>query len=115
MNVSQALVLRNEPLSRGNGSKPHWVDFCYRTGGESVYVCRRHPGGVTEREYRHIITANPRATSLGWQIMRRNMGVYVRGRVRHADDHTMVLHGWHQVLVNTENQAQSMRNLAFLD
>jgi hypothetical protein len=115
MHVNEQLVLRNEPLSRGNGSKPHWVDFCYRTGGESVYVCRRHPGGVTENEYRRILTANPRASSWGWQSMRRNMGVYVRGRVRHADHRTIVLHGWHQVLMNTENQAQSMQNLAFLD
>ncbi len=115
MQVNERLVLRHEPLSRGNGSKPHWVDFCYRTGGESVYVCRRHPGGVTENEYRRILTANPRASSWGWQSMRRNMGVYVRGRVRHADHRTIVLHGWHRVLMNTENQAQSMQNLAFLD
>jgi hypothetical protein len=115
MHVSEQLVLRNEPLSRGNGSKPHWVEFCYRTGGESVYVCRRHPGGVMEPEYRRIITANPKAASWGWQSMRRNMGVYVRGRVRHADHRTIVLQGWHQVLMNTENQAQSMQNLVFLD
>jgi hypothetical protein len=115
MHVDERRVLRNEPLSRGNGSKPHWVDFCYRTGGESVYVCRRHPSGVTEDEYRRILTANPRANSWGWQSMRRNMGVYVRGRVRHADHRTIVLHGWHRVLMNTENQAQSMKNLAFLD
>jgi len=31
-------VLRYEPLSRGNGSKPHWAEFCYRSGGETVYV-----------------------------------------------------------------------------
>ncbi len=29
MQVDEKLVLRDEPLSRGNGGKPHWVDFCY--------------------------------------------------------------------------------------
>ncbi len=115
MHVDERLVLRNEPLSRGNGSKPHWVEFCYRTGGENVYVCRRHPGGVSDNEYRRILTANPNAKLWGWQTMRRNMGVFVRGRVRHADHRTIVLHDWHSVMMNTESQAKAMSNLAFLD
>jgi hypothetical protein len=115
MQVDEKLVLRNERLSRGNGGKPHWVDFCYRTGGETVYVCRRHSSGVTEREYHQIITANPNAISWGWRTMRRNMQVFVRGRVRHADHRTIVLQGWHAVLMNTEAQAKAMRNVAFLD
>ena len=28
--VDEELVLKNEPLKRGNGGKPHWVEFCYR-------------------------------------------------------------------------------------
>ncbi|MGA7496337.1 MAG: hypothetical protein WBX00_06360 [Isosphaeraceae bacterium] len=47
--------------------------------------------------------------------MLRNAGVYVRGRVRHADHKTIVLHGWHRVLMNTEGEAQARRNVAFLD
>ena len=47
--------------------------------------------------------------------MRRNPGVYVRGKVRHADHKTIALHGWHRVLMNTEDQASAMRNVAFLD
>ena len=78
--VDESLVLRNEPLRRGNGGKPHWVESCYRTGGETVYVCARHPNGVTEKEYRRILAANARAKGWGWQTMRRNPGVYVRGR-----------------------------------
>ncbi len=58
--VDESLVLRNEPLRRGNGGKPHWVEFCYRTGGETVYVCPRHPNGVQAKEYQRILTANPR-------------------------------------------------------
>ena len=41
--------------------------------------------------------------------MRRNAGVYVRGKVRHADHKTIVLHGWHRVLMNTEGEAKAMR------
>jgi hypothetical protein len=112
--ADESLVLRNEPMRRGGG-KPHWVDFCYRTGGETVHVCPRHPNGVVATEYRLILTANPRAKSWGWQTMRRNAGVFVRGRIRHADHDTIVLHGWHQVLMNTESQAKAMQNVAFLD
>ena len=43
----EALVLHNEPLRRGNGGKPHWAEECCRSGGETVYVCRRHPNGVS--------------------------------------------------------------------
>src|SRR5207237_314457 len=31
--VKEWLILHNEPLSRGNGSKPHIAEFCYRFGG----------------------------------------------------------------------------------
>jgi hypothetical protein len=65
--------------------------------------------------YQRILTGNPRAKAWGWQSMLRNAGVYVRGRVRHADHKTIVLHGWHRVLMNTEGEAQAMRNVAFLD
>jgi len=47
--------------------------------------------------------------------MQRNPGVYVHGRIRHSDHATITLHGWHQVVMNTENESQAMRNVAFLD
>jgi hypothetical protein len=109
------VVLRDEPLSRGNGGKPHWAEFCYRTGGETVYVCSKYPNGVTEAEYRGILAGSPKAKGWGWRTMRRNPGVYVRGRVRHADHKTITLHGWHRVLMNTEGQSKAMKNVAFLD
>jgi hypothetical protein len=115
LSVDESLVLRNEPLRRGNGGKPHWVEHCYRTGGETVYVCARHPNGVTEKEYRRILSTNPRAKGWAWQIMRRNPGVLVRGKVRHADHKTIVLNGWHRVLMNAEREAKAMQNVAFLD
>ncbi len=113
--IDESLVLRNEPLRRGNGGKPHWTEFCYRTGGDTVYVCNRHPNGVTEAQYRIIISRNQGAKNWGWRTMRRNPGVYVRGRVRHSDHATITLHGWHQVVMNTENESRAMRNVAFLD
>jgi hypothetical protein len=112
--VEEKLVLPNEPLRRGGG-KPHWAEFCYRTGGETVYVCSRHPNGVTEVQYQGILAGNPKAKGWGWRPMRRNPGVYVRGRVRHPDHATITLHGWHRVVMNTEGQSKAMRNVAFLD
>lgn len=113
--VSDKMLLTNEPLRRGNGGKPHWVDFCYRTGGETVYVNRMYPNGLTEAQYKSLLSSNPKAKSWGWRTMLRNPGVYVKGRVRHADHATIMLPGWHQVLMNTENQSKAMRNVAFLD
>ncbi len=113
--VDNTLVLRNEPLRRDNGGKPHWCESCYRTGGETVYVCSRLSDAVTPDVYRSILAGNPRARSWNWQVMRRNPGVYVRGAVRHADHKTIVLHGWHRVLMNTEGESKALRNVAFLD
>jgi hypothetical protein len=115
MAVDEKLVLQDEPLTRGSGGKPHWADFCYRTGGETVYVCSRHPNGVTEAQYKGILAGSPKATGWGWRTMRRNPGVYVKGHIRHADHTTITLHGWHRVVMNTEGQSKAMRNVAFLD
>jgi hypothetical protein len=113
--VDEKLVLPNEPIRRGSGGKPHWAEFCYRTSGEAVYVCSRHPNGVTEAQYKGILAGSPKAKGWGRRTMRRNPGVYVRGRVRHADHVTITLNGWHQVVMNTEGQSKAMRNVAFLD
>ncbi len=113
--VDDKLVLANEPLSRGNAGKPHWADFCYRTGGEAVYVCSRYPRGVTLSQYQKIVASNSKAKGWGWRTMQRNPGVYVKGRIRHPDHATITLHGWHRVVMNTEGQSRAMRNVAFLD
>jgi hypothetical protein len=115
LRVDQKLVLQDEPLTRGNGSKPHWAECCYRTGGEMVYVCSRYPTGVTAAQYQKIVAGNLKARAWGWRTMRRNPGVYVKGRIRHSDHAAITLHGWHRVLMNTENQSRAMRNVAFLD
>jgi hypothetical protein len=115
LKVDEALVLKDEPITRGNGGKPHWCDFCYRTGGETVYVCRHYPNGIDGTQYRRILEDRPDANGWGWRVMTRNAQVCVRGRVRHADHKTITLHGWHRVLMNTETQSRAMRNVAFLD
>ncbi|MHC4092073.1 MAG: hypothetical protein ACYSVY_17690 [Planctomycetota bacterium] len=114
INPAPRLVLRNEPLRRGAG-KPHMVDQLYRTGGETVYVCGRHPNGLTPDKYRKLRAQNPKARSWGWQVMKRNPGVYVRGSVRHPDHATIGLADWHRVVMNTETESRAMSNVAFLD
>jgi hypothetical protein len=112
--VDEKLILRDEPLRRGAG-KPHYVEQLFRSGGETVHVCRQHPNGVTPEEYRSLLRANPTATGWGWRVMSRNPGVYARGSVRHSDHATITLPFWHRVLMNTENQSRTMANVAFLD
>lgn len=115
MAVDPKLILRNEPISRGGGSKPHLVEQLYRTGGEVVYVNRQHPRGITQAQYNKLIQRSPAAKKLIWQQMRRNPGVFARGAVRHPDHDTIVLHDWCRVLINEEHQAPSRSHLAFLD
>ncbi|MDB5387498.1 MAG: hypothetical protein JWM11_3144 [Planctomycetaceae bacterium] len=112
--VNANLVLTNEPLRRGGG-KPHMVEFLYRSGGEVVYVSSQKPNGLTQTQFNTFVSRRPEAKSWNWSTMRRNPSVYVKGRVRHADHATIVLHDWHQVLMNTESQAVAMRHVAFLD
>ncbi|MBE0542418.1 MAG: hypothetical protein IH623_13710 [Verrucomicrobia bacterium] len=112
--VDEKLILCNEPLRRGAG-KPHLVEELFRSGGETVHVCRRHPNGVTPDEYRSILRRNPDAARWGWQVMRRNPGVYARGTVRHSDHATITLPFWHRVIMNTETQSRTMALVAFLD
>ena len=113
--VNPKLVLRDEPISRGRGGKPHMCQFLYRTGGELVYVCSRHPRGLLAGEYAALINSNPNARNWGWSRSTRDAEAYVRGRVWHQDHKTVVLDGWHRVLMNTENLAPGRSNVTFLD
>ena len=108
------LVFRNEPLRRGTG-KPHICENLVRHGGELVYVSVQHPNGMTEMQYRRLISRKPELRHLHWVVQRRNPQVFVKGKVRHADHKTICLSDWHQVLMNTETQAVAMRHVAFID
>lgn len=115
LKVDERLVLRNEPLSRGPGSKPHILELAYRRGGETVYVCRECPGGVSEAEHARLLQTRPAARGWNWQVRRRNPELYVKGRVSHADHKTIELREWHRVLMNTESQSAAMSHVVFLD
>jgi hypothetical protein len=112
--VDDKFVLRNEPLRRGAG-KPHMVQEIFRTGGEIVHVCAKHPNGLTSDEYKGLLKRTPGASRWGWRVMTRNPGVYARGAVSHADHATITLPCWHRVVMNTETQSRTMANVAFLD
>ena len=106
-------ILRNEPLIRSTGGKPHMCEELYRFGGEAVYVSRRWPQGLTVAEYK--VLSEQERNSRTWSLMRRNPTVFVRGRIRHPDHKTVNLDGWHQVFSNTEHLSVAMRNVVFLD
>ncbi|HYM76571.1 MAG TPA: hypothetical protein VE377_11390 [Candidatus Dormibacteraeota bacterium] len=111
--IDSLLILRNEPLVRSRGGKPHMCEELYRFGGETVYVSPGFPNGLTDAEYRGFSDAERGRWS--WRVMRRNPKVYVRGRVRHTDHATVTLNGWHEVLSNTEHLSKAMRDVVFLD
>lgn len=114
MRVSDHLVMRNEPMSRGGG-KPHIAQLAYRTGGELVYTAPGWPGVYTSKQHAQLLKSNPNARKARWITGRRNPDLYIKGRVAHADHATVLLGTWHLVRMNTENQAPSMRHLAFID
>jgi hypothetical protein len=109
------LIHHNEPISRGNGSKPHICEELYRTGGITVCVCGQRPNGVSEAEMNAIIAANPKARLWNWTRRVRDASVYVRNKIRHADHATLRLDGWHQVYLNNERFASWAQKVAFLD
>lgn len=114
INPDSMLILRNEPIRRGRGTA-HIVEKVFRTGGESVYVCRKYPAGLDEEKYKKVLKEKPRAKSWGWNRMKRNMTVYGRGRVKHRDHKTVTLNSWHRILPNRESDAPFIETLAFLD
>lgn len=109
------LVLKDEPLRRGNG-KPHMASYAVRRGGVLVYVSRRYPNGLTEEERSALLREQPTLARERWLPMRRDPEVYVRGYVTHPDHERLHLRVWHLVLMNEEHRAPgAMRNVAFLD
>lgn len=108
-------IHKNEPLSRGFGSKPHICEEIFRSKGEAVMVCKQYSSGVSVTQYENILKSNPKASRWNWRMMQRNANVYARGTVRHPDHKTIYLDGWHQVLMNTESEAPGMRHVVFLD
>ena len=115
LKVNPLEIRRNEPLSRGRGSKPHMCQFAYRYAGWPVMVCDWYPAGMAIESYERLLQADSGARYWNWQQMQRDAAVYVRGRVWHPDHQTIVLDGWHRVVMNTEGQAPGSRAVVFLD
>src|SRR5580658_3245139 len=113
LSLNPLLVLRNEPLVRNRGGKPHRCEQLYRYGGDTVYVSPGAPNGLNEAEYRQMSVKQRSRWS--WRVMRRNPNVYARGRVRHPDHATVILDEWHEVFSNTEHLSDAMRDVVFLD
>jgi hypothetical protein len=107
-----ALVLRNEPLSRGRG-QAHVIEHAYRRGGHLVWVNRRHPSGISDARYRRLTEQERRNGN--WTQFVRDPELFAKGAVRHPDHATIVLRDWHRVAMNTEQGARAMRHVAFLD
>jgi hypothetical protein len=110
-----AVIYRNEPLSRGAGSKPHFCEELMRRAGVLVMVSRAYPNGIEEPAYNRLLETNPKARHMGWRRMVRDAEVYARGDVRHPDHKTIHLDGWHRVHMNRERFAKHARQIAFLD
>jgi hypothetical protein len=110
--VDPLRILGSEPLRRGGG-KPHVCQELYRVGGDTVYVNRRNPNGITALEFARL--GKRKQKSEAWRLMVRDPRVFVRGTVRHPDHRTIFLDGWHEVFMNTETRAAAMRHVAFLD
>ena len=110
--VVESEILRNEPITRGRGT-PHVLELAFRRGGETVYVNAQHPTGITEAKFLRL--SNSEIRNGRWQAMVRDPELYAKGAVRHPDHATIDLHGWHRVLMNTEQGARAMRHVAFLD
>lgn len=111
--VDAGMILRNEPIVRSRGGKPHMCQELFRFGGETVYVSSGTPNGLTEAAYAALSDQERKRWT--WRLMRRNPKVFVRGSVRHPDHKTVKLSGWHEVLSNTEHLSYAMRDIVFLD
>lgn len=112
LDVVENRVLKNEPIRRGAG-KPHLCQFVYRIGGESVWVSQMAPNGLTLRQYSMV--PKSQKEKFYWTRMQRDAAAYARGTVKHRDHETIVLDGWHRIVMNTETKAAAMRHVAFLD
>ncbi len=109
------VIYKNEPLSRGSGSKPHICAELMRRCGTNVMISEAFPTGIADPEYKRLIAADPTVRRMAWRRMVRDAEVYARGDVRHRDHKTIRLDGWHRVYMNRERFARLASQIAFLD
>lgn len=110
-------IKRNEPISRGRGSKSHFCEELYNIGGEGVYVHPTYaPDGVNKEELERLRRQlKHNIPQIRFEMRTRNAEVYVRGKISHIDHPTIRLDCWHQVFMNTENKSKASTISVFLD
>lgn len=126
------IILRNEPLRRDARSKPHIVAEAVRSGGETRYIPSTTNRGFTHNRARaaeidaalgsrqamtreQMSPLADRFPEVLWRSVLVNPTMYVRGPVRHSDHSTVVLKGWHRVVMNAESLARASAHIAFID
>jgi len=105
-------ILRNEPIRREGGGKPHIVEEVWRKGGDAVY---ESTGGMVldPMKYRKLQRENPKLAQ-NYRAARVNAEVFGRGKVRHPDHSTVELGHWYQIVPNTEHKFAT-RSMRFVD
>ena len=97
----ESLILKNEPISRGRGSKPHICEYLYRIGGRTVYVNDIHaPNGVSAKQRDDIIKRIGRRVE--FKVRAIGATAFAKGTIRHKDHQTITLRCWHEVHMNRE-------------
>jgi len=109
LNPKRDMILKNEPFNRGRG-KFHYAQEAFRQGGTTVYVYRDKV--LTDVDYNKLEEEEKKKP---WRKMMENADLYVRGKISHEDHATLVLEGWHKVLMNLESRARAMQSVRFLD
>lgn len=107
---SNVVIFKDEPISRGGGSKPHIVEEVTRRGGEVVYVLGNNI--LNAEEYNNLPDDE---RNRPWRSRMANATVFGRGYVKHKDHETIHLDGWHEILMNTEDTRSNRPQLLFLD
>ena len=102
-------IHKDEPISRGRGSKDHVVSELVRKGGTKLNICSRFPDGLTDTQKEEAIAKNPNLAHLAWRTGVADAKVYARGEVKHSDHATITLKGWHRVYMNRETFRKSVR------
>lgn len=117
-------TLKNEPIQRDREGSPHVAEEAYRLGGTMVFILQRYDEraeplptsvqalafrqGLNVVEYEQMLRENPfldpAKSRSRWTTRVRDPILYVRGAIRHPDHATIVLKGWHRVLMNLEPQ-----------
>jgi hypothetical protein len=112
------MIKKNEPISRGRGSKPHMCEEVYNTGGQEVYFHEKYaPNGIRKVALDKLMDKLRADGIRNVNFTTRSAGgvTYARGYVRHPDHSTIYLPGWHRVYMNTEGRSRGARASVFLD